>query len=132
MGRRDSNDEQWLVTKEVVHKRDKGKCRLFRVINAKEALILKKKAGYRITRIDAAHFLPVSERPDLCYDPNNICSLNRYSHEMLDSFRNPITGAHISKEEALEWWIRILSTNKQQLKYLLDQNIIPEGVVIDL
>lgn len=130
MGRRDFDDEKWLEVKQIVRKRDKGKCRLLRVISAKDALILKKKAGCLLSRIDAAHFLPVSERPDLCYDPNNICSLNRYSHEMLDSFRNPITGAHISEAEVLEWWIRILSTNKQQLKYLLKQSIIPSEVVI--
>lgn len=132
MGRRDSSDEKWLEVKEVVRERDGGKCRLLKVISAKEALILKKKAGYKINQIDSAHFLPVSERPDLCYEINNICLLNRYSHEMLDSFRNPITGAHISKEETFEWWLRILATNKRQLQYLIDNQIISAEEAISL
>lgn len=126
MGRRDSTDERWIETKDVVHKRDQGRCRLLRVISAREALILKKKAGAQLSKIDAAHFLPVSARPDLCYDPNNICSLNRYSHEMLDSYKDPITGGSISKEEVLEWWLRIIGTNKQQYRYLLEKQLIEE------
>jgi len=132
LGRRDSDDEKWLEVKEAVRKRDGGKCRLLKVISAKEALILKKKAGYKINQIDSAHFLPVSERPDLCYEINNICLLNRYSHEMLDSFRDPITGAHISKEKTFEWWLRILATNKRQLQYLIDNQIISAEEAISL
>ena len=126
MGRRDSTDERWIETKDIVHKRDKGRCRLARIVSAREMLVLRKHAGSKLSRIDAAHFLPVSERPDLCYDPNNICSLNRYSHEMLDSFRDPVTGASISKEDVLDWWIRIIAANKQQYSYLVSKQLLEE------
>ena len=57
MGRRDSTDECWIETKDIVHKRDKGRCRLARIISAEEMLVLRKHAGSKLSRIDAAHFL---------------------------------------------------------------------------
>jgi hypothetical protein len=124
MGRRDSNDLRWQEVKEIVHQRDKGRCRLLRVISAKEALILKKRAGSRLQRLDAAHFRAVSELPEYCYDPDNLVKLNRYSHEALDSCKDPITHASISKAERDEWWIKILRGNKSQFGRLLQKGLI--------
>ena len=99
MGRRDSSDERWLEVKERMHKRDGGHCRMFKIISAKEALVLKKKAGGLLQRVDAAHFRAVSELPSSCYDVDNLVSLNRYSHSCLDECRDPIYGGSISREE---------------------------------
>lgn len=126
MYRRDSTDEKWQEVKDIVHKRDKGRCRLMRVISKRDALILKKNGGRYLSRIDAAHFLAVSDRPELCYDANNICSLNRYSHECLDSNKDPITGASIDQVEVLDWWVRILKGNKAQFEYLVKNEIVGE------
>ncbi|HRS26402.1 MAG TPA: hypothetical protein P5140_07685 [Methanofastidiosum sp.] len=101
------------------------------ILTEKEILILRKRAGYKLNKLDVAHFLPVSERPDLCYDINNVCLLNRYSHEMLDSFRDPITGAHISRDETFEWWIRILSANKKQYMALFQAGLLDEEVIYE-
>jgi len=107
MGRRDSNDEKWIEVKDRLHKRDKSRCRLSRIISAKDALILRHRAGSRIGKIDAAHIFPVSTHPWMVYELNDLVCLNRYSHEMLDTCRDPITGASITHEEVYEWWEKI-------------------------
>lgn len=125
--RRSSRDKKWQEVKSIVKERDNNNCRLIRCLTASEFLILKKKAGKYLQIIDPAHFLSVANRPDLCYDPDNICCLNRYSHENLDSFKNPINGKDITKEEVYNWWKRILSTNYMQLKSLQEKGIIEES-----
>lgn len=125
MGRRDSADERWIEVKEKVRERDKGKCRMFKVISAKEAVLLKKKAGPLLQKIDSAHFRAVSELPGSCYDVSNVTSLNRWSHHCLDECRDPITGGSISRQERDLWWIRLLAANKKQFKELLGRNLFP-------
>ena len=117
--KRDSKDIKWQETKRVVQKRDENSCRLMRILTPVEYFLLKKKAGSLLATVDPAHFLSVSERPDLCYIPENIVCLIRYSHEQLDSYRDPITGKPISAEEHLNWWIRILKGNSLQWNYLI-------------
>lgn len=107
MGRRGPDDERWIDVKDRLHKRDKGRCRILKIISAKDALILRRRAGSKIAKIDAAHIFPVSTHPWLVYELNDLVSLNRYSHEMLDSHRDPITGSSISAEEVAEWWEKI-------------------------
>ena len=43
--RRDSNDKEWTRVKKEVSDRDKGVDRIWRCLNLKEALTLKKKGG---------------------------------------------------------------------------------------
>lgn len=128
MGRRDSSDEKWARTKDRVRKRDKHKDRIFRCLSMKEALLLKKNAGKLVTRLDAAHIFPVSLYPELCYVDVNIVLLNRYSHSMLDDFRDPVTGGSISKEVVYEWWQRIAG-EKQWKALMLMMNATPEEEV---
>ena len=123
MGRRDSNDKEWQAVKERVRFRDKED-RILKILTGPEYLILKRNAGIQLQILDPAHYLAVSERPDLCYKSYNIVLLNRYSHENLDRFKNPINGDPITKEEVKEWWIRILKGNKVQYDYLLNKNLI--------
>lgn len=124
MARRDSNDAEWKKTKRIVSKRDKGVCRLMMVVSAGEGLLLKRNSQGMLSVLDPAHYLPVSIRPDLCYDPDNIVLLNRYSHNMLDYSRNPITGEFIDSSETKAWWKRILQGNTKQYKALQDKEII--------
>ncbi len=122
--RRDQNDGRWSRVKEGIRSRDGGICRLLSVLTYKEALFLKKKAGPMLGVLDPAHYLPVSKRPDLCYDPYNIVLLNRYSHECLDDFRNPVTGAHITAKEVNKWWVRILESNLGQIGALQQRGLV--------
>lgn len=105
--RRDSNDLEWKKVKFEVRKRDQETCRLIKIVSVSEMFLLKKKAGRLLQILDPAHIIPVSERPDLCYNSDNIVTLNRYSHEMLDNFKHPITGTPINKQEVLAWWKKI-------------------------
>lgn len=122
--RRDSNDKKWKEVKKIVYDRDNKSCRLSRVLNVIEALTLQRNAKQFLQTIDPAHYLAVSERPDLCYDANNIVCLNRYSHSNLDSGKSPIDGHQISREEVHDWWLRILKGNEKQYNYLLDNELL--------
>mgnify|MGYP007057168830 CR=1 FL=1 len=104
MGRRDHKDAEWKKVKKIVRERDLETCRLIKIISMKQALLLKRNGTGVLQKLDPAHILPVSTHPDLCYEPNNIVLLNRYSHNMLDFGRDPITGEPINHEETLSWW----------------------------
>lgn len=121
--RRDSNDRQWQEVKDKVKARDKVD-RMLKTATPAEYLALKKKAGYLLGILDPAHYLAVSDRPDLCYKSYNIVLLNRYSHECLDSFKDPITGEPISKEDVRLWWERILKSDATQYNYLKSKNLV--------
>ena len=112
--RRASNDKEWNRVKKEVSARDKGVDRIWKCLNLKEALILKKKGGVLLEKKDPAHIIAVSENESIMYEACNIVTLNRYSHEMLDSFRDPVDGHNITKKEAVNWWLRILGTDKRQ------------------
>lgn len=122
-GRRTTNDKQWQETKKIVVERDRGD-RMLRCLSMPEALALKRKAGSYLQQLDPAHIIAVGDRPDLCYEPLDICLLNHYSHSNLDDCKDPITGKPITLEERDRWWYRIASTNKQQKQFLDDQNFV--------
>ena len=122
--RRDSNDKQWKEVKDKVYTRDNNRCRLLKVLNMKEALLLQRNAGPYLRQIDPAHYISVSSDPAIIYDENNICCLNHYSHSNLDSYKDPIDGHSISQEEVDRWWIRILKGNANQYNYLLKKDLI--------
>jgi hypothetical protein len=113
--KRDKNDAKWNEVKATVYERDHNGCRLLRVLNPVEAIQLINEAQAFIHRVDPAHIFPVSTDPQLCYDPNNIVCLNRYSHSNLENLRHPITGVAITKEEEMQWWIRIIGQERFDL-----------------
>ena len=125
--RRSSADSDWRKVKLEVNERDGGRCRLIRCLTASEYLLLKRNAGPYLNVIDPAHYISVSERPDLCYDADNICCLNRYSHQNLDDSRSPIDGHPIDGSEVDGWWMRILSTNYRQLNSLKSKELLKEN-----
>lgn len=114
MRRRSAEDTKWQAVKKQVRSRDGNTCRLFRVITVKQALKLKKNAGPLLGRLDAAHIYPVSQNIPMMYEVNNLVLLNRWSHSMLDSFHDPITGDPISKAEVMAWWEAIAGSRQWQ------------------
>lgn len=122
--RRDSSDKAWQEVKKKVLARDGNSCRLLRVLSLGEAFALQKNAKGLLSKLDPAHYIPVSADPSIMYDENNICMINRYSHSMLDSYKDPITGKPISKEKVQEWWERILKGNSEQYNYLKQKELV--------
>lgn len=112
--KRDSSDLEWKRVKKEIKERDKGQCRLSKILPLRDFLILQKNAGPFIKTTDAAHIISVSSNPKIMYESCNVVTLNRYSHTNLDSGRDPIDGHPITKEEVEEWWVKILKGNKKQ------------------
>lgn len=108
MGRRDINDEEWQAVKRRVKARDNNRDRMQFVLSLAEYKTLRSNAGPHISKIDPAHVISVGKNYSLCYEEDNIISLNRYSHSNLDSCKDPVTGENISGEEVTNWWIRLL------------------------
>ena len=123
IGRRSSQDKRWQEVKQKVRERDKSD-RMLRIVTPLEYVVLKKKAGPLINILDPAHYKAVSELPSECYTVSNICLLNRWSHENLDNFRDPVDGHPISKEEVQKWWERIIKSNKDQYQELKGKGLI--------
>jgi hypothetical protein len=134
--RRDKNDLEWKSVKKLVTLRDKGICRLIKVLTAREGLKLKSIANFNlISRLDHAHIFPVSEYPYLMYDIKNIVLLNRYSHHNLDECKDPITNKLISYESRQNWWLRIIGKETYQYlenKILEHRNNINTEVINDI
>ncbi len=122
--RRDQNDRAWGEVKIAVKKRDGELCRLVRILSVGDMHELRKRAGSRLNVLDPAHYIPVSASAEHMYDVDNIVRLNRYSHEMLDGFRDPITGKSISKNEVQRWWYKIISSCRPQLDSLRAKGLI--------
>jgi len=104
---RNSSNERWVEIVSIINNRDKG-CRLLPLLSVKEFILLGKNAKFYINKLDLAHVFCVGAYPHMGYNYNNIVKLNRYSHDCLDSCRNPITGNSISKQVREDWWKRII------------------------
>jgi len=121
MGRRDGNDQEWKDVKARMRERDDNKDRIMRVISALDAAIMRKRAGSLLETLDPAHIYAVSIKPKLCYELDNLVSLNRYSHSCLDDCKHPITGEKISSDEMYEWWKKITGPKQwSRLQKLLE------------
>ena len=119
MGRRDSKDIEWINLKKLLILRDNGQCRFLRVCSPREYMVLKENAGLRINTLDPAHIIACGMWTEGTYLLDNVVLLNRYSHDMLDSCRSPVTGDLISYEERENFWMRIIgTTNYNKLKEL--------------
>ena len=105
--RRDSKDAAWAKVKRTIYSRDNDSCRLIKTLSVSDMMALKRNAGQRIGVMQPAHIYPVSLMPEIMYEPENLITLNAYSHSMLDSMRDPITGKNISKSEVYKWWEKI-------------------------
>ena len=124
--RRDKNDEKWQECKRIVYNLDQSRCLLCKCLSVKEAMIFRNSnPEWSTTTIDPAHHYPVSLRPDLMYDPNNVFCLCRAHHERIDHTRDPITGDFCDSKRTEYWWSRIIqernkNTNKVELPTFYD------------
>lgn len=73
---------------------------------------LQDKGGHLLKTIDPAHVFSRAEAPHMKYDLDNVVPLNRFSHSMLDTMRDPITGDSITKEVHDEYWEFIVGEEK--------------------
>lgn len=115
--RRDKNDEKWQAAKQRCFELDKNQCLLCQCLTVKEALLFEQNQdGFSTSKIDPAHYKPVSLRPDLIYDAdNNIYSLCRRMHERLDHGRDPVTGEYCTPDATEKYWQRIIAKRKENL-----------------
>lgn len=106
--RRDSNDKKWKKCKDKVYKRDKGICQICRCLTAYEVNQTKKLSSlpHLFLQIDPAHILPVSVYPEIMYDENNILSLCRHHHTLIDDYQDVVSGEHIQENKVFYWWWR--------------------------
>ena len=119
--RRDKNDKAWAEVKDKLKKRDGENCRLVRILSVGDMYELRKNAGNRIKILDPAHIYPVSLDSSLMYELVNLVRLNRYSHEMLDSMKDPISGKSITRDEVYRWWKKIAGNDQwYAIKKLMD------------
>jgi len=94
--------------------RDHYYCRLDKILFKDEYKLLKENAQHLHILLDPAHVFGKGAYPHMRFDEDNIVVLNRYSHSMLDTQKNPLTGEAISKEEKIKWWIRIVGKELYQ------------------
>lgn len=116
IGRRTTLDPKWQKCKEIVRKRDKGRCQFqycISIVEAHKLIVGTQK------ELDPAHILAASDRPELIYNPDNVITLQRYIHRRMDNYENPLTGESISLNEHYYWWWRI--KNHKVAEY--DENV---------
>lgn len=125
---RSSEDEQWQKVKKEVLERDGCFCRCCRIMTPSELGIRNKLnlPSYLFQILDPAHYHSVGGHVEETYDIDNLFILCRPCHDALDSYRSPVTGKMISKEEHEEWWQRII--NYKKVKSANVDEILDDGI----
>lgn len=109
-------DITWENLKIAVKTRDENVCRILKIVFSEDYTILYRRNGSLIKTLEVAHVLPRGAYPELKYEIDNLVLLNKYSHQMLDLYKDPINGKDINRNHQLDWWCRILG--KKQLERL--------------
>jgi hypothetical protein len=99
-------DLKWEECKKLVDSRDKRQCQFIRCLSITEFHQLKKLNN---RNIDRCHIFSRSSFPDLIYNPNNIITLQRFIHERIDAWKDPLSGENIDIEYHFYWWWRIFN-----------------------
>lgn len=94
-----------------VRNRDNG-CRLLSVLTENELNEWGANHNGIGLILDAAHVFGKNAYPKLRYNKNNIVTLNRFSHSLLDTGRNPLNGCVITAEDKENWWRRIVNNDE--------------------
>ena len=92
-----------------------SQCFLYQRLSPDERRTLRLKiqeSGMPTTQIDIAHIIPRSVSQNAKDDRRNLMFLNRYSHSNLDSYKHPITGEKITRQERVEWIRKINGKEK--------------------
>lgn len=119
---RSSEDEQWQSVKKDILERDGCFCRCCRIMTPAELGIRNKLnlPNYLFQILDPAHYHSVGGHIEETYDIDNLYTLCRSCHDALDSYRSPVNGKSISREEHEQWWQRIISYKKPEDKSIDD------------
>lgn len=102
-------DLKWLELVDKLRVRDYNICRLLIILTKDEIEYMKKTYSHKLlSTLDPAHVIPRSKSKALYYELDNLVLLNRVSHSFLDSYRHPLYGTPITREERNNWWIKII------------------------
>lgn len=105
-------DEQWTEVRKQVFLRDKNQCQFCVTLTKEEYEVIKPNLWGVMKTLDPAHIFSRGAFPHLKYEVSNIVTLSRYIHSCLDNCMDPFTQERIGKEEAKEYWIRIIGEEK--------------------
>jgi hypothetical protein len=117
---KDYIDEKWIKVCKLVDERDNNECQLIKLLHYGDLELLEELAGPLIKIKDHAHVIPRSTAPHMKYDVDNLIILNRFSHSMIDQYRDPIEGKQITKEEHEFYWKFIVG--KERYNKLLERS----------
>jgi hypothetical protein len=98
-----------------VRERDGG-CRLLRLLSAEERIEWQRNQNGLGGILDAAHVFGKSAVPWMRFDEKNVVTLNRFSHNCLDTGKSPVNGKPITDEQRKEWWRRITGSDWEYLE----------------
>lgn len=107
-------EENWQLVRRGVLKRDFYSCRFFVKLTDDEKDLVKLNSYGQYKQIDCAHVFNKQSYPWMKYNSDNVVLLNRYSHGMLDTNKNPITGQYITNDEVKEWWKFIVGKERYE------------------
>lgn len=103
------DDPLWADVVEKVIERDKNVCRFLTILSKDDILYMNQHYPHSVLKIlDPAHVFARTKSHNLYYCTDNIYQINRVSHGFLDTYKHPITGKPISREERKNWWIKII------------------------
>jgi hypothetical protein len=101
-----------------VRERDGG-CRLLKLFSAEERAEWQKNHNGLGLILDAAHIFSKSAFPLMRFDEKNVVTLNRFSHNCLDTGKSPVNGKQITCDQKKAWWRRIAGDDWEYLNSLL-------------
>lgn len=105
----------WEACKAEMQARDGKVCLVWLNASLAERKILKEKSGGQLSTVDAAHIFGKGAYPHMALVSLNICPLNRYSHEMLDNNRDPITGERIGRKGRAMWFATLVGVERYKI-----------------
>jgi hypothetical protein len=116
-------DKRWLLFKVRVWERDAGTwfgsskskkwknyCTFWRCLSHEERVLFQsnfKESLWLCRTLDVAHILPRSTHPQLTYEIDNVTLVNRLAHNLLDTYKCPLTSDKISEQDRYDWMVRI-------------------------
>ena len=119
-------DLDWLNIKEQLIKRD-GVCQVWKNLSREEKNYIvthfKEEFEFKRNILDPMHKVPRSHAPDKINDLDNLILGSRYFHELLDTYRHPVTREIISFEERM--------TLMEKYSKKGNNNVISEGKTIN-
>jgi hypothetical protein len=95
-----------------------GGCRLLKILSVDELAEWEKNQNGLGGILDAAHVFGKSAFPWMRFDEKNVVTLNRFSHNCLDTGKSPVNGKTITDDQRKAWWRRIAFRDWEYLNLL--------------